>query len=188
MKTVNNIIFGSHNTMSYLPPKYWWMRPFRFLAKCQSKTLLEQLDAGAQAVDLRVCFDRRGVAFFAHGAMTFRCPLTIEKVLDRLPPYTAVRLILERERRASDERQFMRLCRAVESAYPYLVFFGGYSKRTWRRLYTFKAEENGELPLHQHVGSMAVDARWYEKIIPALYHRRKGHTRPSAGINLYDFI
>lgn len=184
----DGIIIGSHNTMSYLPPRYWWMRPFRFLAKCQSKTLLEQLDARAEAVDLRVCFDRKGVAQFAHGAMTFQCHVPFEKVLDRLPPYTAVRLILERERRASDERQFMRLCRAVESAYPWLAFFGGYSKRPWCKLYTFKSEENGELPLHQHVGSMAIDARWYEKIIPALYHRRKGHARPSAGINLYDFI
>lgn len=174
--------------MSYLSPRHWWMRPFRFLAKCQSKTLLEQLEAGAEAVDLRVCFDRRGVAYFAHGAMTFRCPLTIEKALDRLPPYTAVRVILERKRHGFDEPQFRRLCRAIESVYPYLVFFGGYSKRTWQRLYTFKAEENGELPLHQHVGSMAIDARWYERIIPALYHRRKGHAMPSAGINLYDFI
>lgn len=184
----DGIIIGSHNTMSYLPPRHWWMRPFRFLAKCQSKTLLEQLDAGAEGVDLRVCFDRRGVAYFAHGAMTFQCHVPFEKVLDRLPPYTAVRLILERERRASDERQFMRLCRAVESAYPWLVFFGGYSKRPWCRLYTFRSEDKRDMPLTQHVGSMATDARWYERIIPALYHRRKGHAMPSAGINLYDFI
>lgn len=60
--TNNGIIKGSHNTMSYLPPRHWWMRPFRAIARCQSRTLLEQLDAGAEAVDLRVCFDRRGVA------------------------------------------------------------------------------------------------------------------------------
>ncbi len=174
--------------MSYLPPRHWWMRPFRAIARCQSRTLLEQLDAGAEAVDLRVCFDRKGVAQFAHGAMTFRCPLTIEKVLDRLPSCTVVRLILERKRHASDERQFIRLCRAVESAYPWLVFFGGYSKRPWCRLYTFKSEEKGDMPLTQHVGSMATDARWYERIIPTLYHRRKGHAEPQSGINLYDFL
>lgn len=174
--------------MSYLQPRHWWMRPFRAIARCQSRTLLEQLDAGAEAVDLRVCFDRKGVAQFAHGAMTFRCPLTIEKVLDLLPSCTVVRIILERKWHDSDETQFRRLCRAIESAYPWLVFFGGYSKRPWQRLYTFKSEEKGDMPLTQHVDSMATDARWYERIIPALYHRRKGHAEPQSGINLYDFL
>ena len=174
--------------MSYLPPRHRWMRTFRAIARCQSRTLFEQLDAGAEAIDLRVCFDIHGVAHFAHGLMTFQCPMSFEKVLDILPSCTVVRLILERKRRASDERQLIRLCRAIESAYPWLVFFGGYLKRSWRKLYRFKAEANGDLPLHQHVSSMATDARWYERIIPALYHMRKGHAEPLGGINLYDFF
>nr|DAH01868.1 MAG TPA: hypothetical protein [Crassvirales sp.] len=28
---------GTHNSMSYLKPKRWWMRPFHFIAKCQSR-------------------------------------------------------------------------------------------------------------------------------------------------------
>ena len=65
-------ILGSHNSMSYLPPLRWWgwlLTPF---ARCQNKTIDGQLAAGAQCFDLRVSFDRHGMAHFRHVARRVR--------------------------------------------------------------------------------------------------------------------
>ena len=75
-------IIGTHNTMSYLPPKRWWMRPLRVFARCQRKTLAEQIAAGAQVFDLRVYRDN-GYWCFAHGLVKFK-GATLYGVLDRI--------------------------------------------------------------------------------------------------------
>ncbi|MCM1295672.1 MAG: hypothetical protein NC311_09035 [Muribaculaceae bacterium] len=181
------IIIGSHNTMSYLRPLHWWAWPLRAFARCQRLTLLEQLDAGARAVDIRVYLGWDGQWHFAHGAVSFHTGSGILDYINVLPCGTYVRIILERSGEVP-EKAFRALCVELEQKYPGLRFFGGYSKRPWRRLYTFRAEQGGELPLYQHCSSMAGDARWYERIIPVLYHRRTGHAAPSEGINLYDFF
>jgi len=33
---------ASHNTMTYLPVRQWWLRPFAFMARCQSKDIKDQ--------------------------------------------------------------------------------------------------------------------------------------------------
>ena len=182
----DNIIIGSHNTMSYLPVRHWWQRPLRIFARCQRKTLLEQLDSGVQAVDIRIYFDSIYLWRYAHGAVSFDGP-EIHTLIGMLPHGTIVRFILERSGETA-EKAFRFLCSYIEPTYPGLTFIGGYSKRPWRKLYTFKAEQTGDAVIHQPVSSMADDARWYERILPILYHRRRGHTEPHEGINLYDFI
>lgn len=182
----DNIIIGSHNTMSYLPVRHWWMRPLRVFARCQRKSLLEQLDSGVQAVDIRVYPDSKGNWQYAHGAVSFAGP-DIPKLMECMPDGTIVRIILERSNEVAD-KAFCFFCISLERLYPHLTFVGGYSKRPWRKLYTFRAELSGDAVIHQPVSSMATDARWYERILPILYHRRRGHTAPQEGINLYDFI
>lgn len=48
------MILGSHNSWSYLPPKKWWMKPFRFIAQCQDLSILEQYEHGVRCFDLRL--------------------------------------------------------------------------------------------------------------------------------------
>ena len=33
---------ASHNTLSYLSPRKFYLKPFKFIARCQSKTIEEQ--------------------------------------------------------------------------------------------------------------------------------------------------
>ena len=52
------MILGSHNSWSYLTPRKWWMKLFRFVAQCQDydiKTQYEQF--GVRCFDLRLKFD-----------------------------------------------------------------------------------------------------------------------------------
>lgn len=180
-------IIGTHNTMSYLPPKHWWQKPINYLfAQCQS-----ELKTG-QAVDIRLVWNKKQRRWdYAHGLVTY----------DRYTNYTNprilidyfigtgvkyVRLILERD---GGEEQFQYLCRHLSRIFGNEVaFIGGYRKSDWKQLYDFGTND---IPIHQWVGSMADDARWYERFIPRLYARRmnkKNMENLKEGINLFDFL
>ena len=62
---------GSHNSMSYLPIKNKWLSPFGWVAKCQNRTLLEQIDAGAEILDFRIALDKESRWKFIHGAIKY---------------------------------------------------------------------------------------------------------------------
>ena len=66
-------MIGSHNSMSYLPVRQWYLKPFGWMARCQSKTLGEQLITyGVRLFDFRVRFDVCGNLVFAHGPVQFK--------------------------------------------------------------------------------------------------------------------
>lgn len=181
-------MIGTHNTMSYLPPKRWWMRPLRVFARCQRKTLAEQVAAGAQVFDLRVYRDG-GYWCFAHGLVKFK-GATLYTTLDVIPSGSVVRVILERCH-GDDAIKFRDLCVWLDSHFDNLTFIGARRKCDWALLYDFRA--NREYPdymIHQHVGSMASDARWYERFVPILYARRRNEDFDdfANGVHLYDFL
>nr|DAH13270.1 MAG TPA: hypothetical protein [Caudoviricetes sp.] len=65
-------MIGSHNSMTYLPPKNILMRLFTPFWRCQNKTIKEQIDAGVEFFDLRVVWDRKLHCWqFAHGLVRF---------------------------------------------------------------------------------------------------------------------
>lgn len=209
MEQTFETINGSHNSMSYLPPRRWWhmlMLPF---ARCQSKTIDEQLAAGARCFDMRISFDHDGIASFLHGWCRFGGDETITGVLERLqrhgePIY--VRLILEepltlwntvkkalglkatQKPDAANEYYFPRRCALYQKTYRGITFLGGRRKYDWSQLYDFGTDG---IPMHQHVSSMDLAAPWWQRLLPWLYARKyseyyRGMAQP--GINLYDFI
>lgn len=183
---------GTHNSMTFLPPRRWWGWAAIPFARCQSRDLGRQFADGARCFDLRVRFDSNGDPFFAHGLLRFRG--SVPKTLDALSTLAAgsgetvcVRLILEDLKdRWPSAMAFCRFCKAAEDAYPLLRFFGGNRKCDWNQLYQFAFKPT----LVQAVGSMAADARWYERIIPWLYARRSNRSNtPQPGcITIYDFL
>ena len=182
------MMIGTHNTMSYLPPKRWWMRPLRVFARCQKRPIAEQIAAGAQVFDLRV-YNEGGHWCFAHGLVKFK-GATLYTTLDVIPDGSVVRIILERCH-GDDAIKFRDLCVWLDSHFDNLTFIGGRRKRDWALLYDFK--DNRDYPeylIHQHVGSMASDARWYERIVPVLYARRRRVDIYdfAEGVHLYDFV
>lgn len=113
------MVLGSHNTMTYLKPRKWWMWLGRFMAKCQSKTIQEQYDAGARWFDLRIvmkpkkshCFD----IYFAHGITEFKGD--IHEVLRFLngKDDAFCRIILERGDNIEAFKEFAKLTMVVYS-------------------------------------------------------------------------
>lgn len=72
-------MLGSHNSLtSYSCP--WYLRVFNAFARCQSKTLEEQLKAGVQFFDLRIKMRADGSYCFAHGLMKYKAPALFDLI------------------------------------------------------------------------------------------------------------
>ena len=208
-QTTFETIIGTHNSMSYLPPRRWWHRLMLPFARCQSKTIDEQLAAGARCFDLRVSFDRNGMAQFRHGWCIFggdetvtsvlmrlqRCgePIYVRLILDEPPSVwnsvnMALGLLAAQQPDPVNEYYFPRRCALYQKTYWELTFIGGYRKYDWAQLYDFGT---GDIPLHQWVSSMDDEAPWWQRLLPRLYARRHNAANlqaPQPGINLFDYI
>ena len=175
--------------MSYLPPKHWWLKPFNWLfAKCQNEPLDYVYTHEIKCVDIRIYWDSKDICWrFAHGSISYNKNIDLCQLVDQLVEHGVkfIRLILERD---GYEEVFITVCDYLKSYYPNITFLGGYRKSDWRQLYDFGTNN---IPIHQWVGSMAEDVRWYERFIPRLYAKRmndKNMENLKEGINLFDFI
>lgn len=145
---------ASHDSMTYLKPKKWYMYPFQFMAKCQSKSIEEQYGKyGIRYFDLRVRFDDKGNPEFAHGIMSYKG--NVEDVLEYLNTREEqiwIRFLLETSKEDEyQERRFMMFCENYESKYKNLKFHNGRRKYDWKILYKFQNEEPS---LDQKISSM----------------------------------
>lgn len=197
------MIIGLHNTFSGLEPKHWWLKPFNFIAKCQNNNILETYksllkDGFDICVDLRVYFPKESSfkVGIAHGSMSYKGDQElIYNVLNMLSTLCItydkelyVRVILEK---GDEFPLFDFFCIKLEEDFPNIIFYGGVYKPTWKLIHDFKNKL--ELNTIQYVGSMAKDARWYEKFIPYLYAKRKNldnmmKLTDESKIYLFDFF
>lgn len=144
-------MIGSHNTMSYMPPRQWWAKILKFTAKCQSKSLHDQLyKYGCRVFDFRVRYTKTGDLVFAHGPIEFHGHVkTYIKELDAYakdfnePIYA--RIILESNSPMKDqelqEEHFIYFCEDIQKECKNLIFFGGRRKYDWAKLYEFYTVE-----------------------------------------------
>lgn len=130
---------ASHNSLTYLPCKKWYMIPFNFVAKCQRVSLERQyVKYGIRMFDFRVAFNKASVPYICHGLMDYKGD--IYDFLEYLNKHkdTRVRIILEKENNKNSEELFVKFCKALEQSYPNIRFFGGIKKKGWKQLYKFK--------------------------------------------------
>lgn len=139
---------GSHDTMSYLKPKAWYLQPFHFVAKCQNKTIEEQFDNyGIRLFDLRVRYNKKTQEWeFAHGAMVFkgRTPDEILSYLNNKNEKVYIRVLLEYNRPPKDinliSTLFGLLMAKWHSTYTNLTFFEFRRKYDWLKLWSYEGE------------------------------------------------
>lgn len=171
---------ASHNTMTYLKPKKWYMYPFRFIAKCQSKTVDKQYESGARWFDLRISFDKRCDPEFRHGLITYK--ENVFKILEYLNSKddVIVRILLEK-----DHPLYYRFCEAIESMYTNIIFCGGHRKSDWKLIYKFK--NTPIYTIEENYSSMPSNPKWYG-IWPWLYSKLKKKKDTDKDYLLIDFI
>lgn len=139
---------ASHNTFSYAEPLQWWLRPFAFVARCQCKTLTEQVEAGVRIFDLRIRQNKNGEWIIAHNAFIYMRGIKVVYYLEQLddmaresdlPVY--VRVLHEvrnsRQARQSSSVAFNSLCDWMCHTYRHILFFGGQRTMDWRQDYVF---------------------------------------------------
>lgn len=146
------MLIGSHNSLTYLPVRQWYLKPFGWMARCQSKTLNEQFcDYRVRLFDIRVHFDN-GKPIIAHGPIEFKGDVLeylerLNNLADKVfflnqPVY--VRLILESNKEMKDQSKqellFYNFCEYCLANYKNLRFFGGRRKYDWEIIYIFPDE------------------------------------------------
>lgn len=145
------MILGSHNSITYLPPKRW--KIFNFMAKCQESSIQEQYEQyNVRLFDIRIHFNKLEPEI-KHGLITYDGSLQdILEYLNSRHDKVYVRVILETCRHnESQELLFINECKLMEKLYPNIYFFGGNRKYDWFQLYNF---HNPDLNIVQKVSSM----------------------------------
>lgn len=102
-------MLGSHNSLSYLPCRKWWMYLINWAAKCQSKTLSEQYHSGVRYFDIRLKWDDKKEDWvIAHGLIEYKGDIrrileTLNSLADYYNERIYVRFLLEYNKRPDDE-------------------------------------------------------------------------------------
>ena len=171
------MILASHNSWSYAKPKYWYMYPFRFMAKCQSKNIREQWNSGVRMYDLRVFFDETGNLLIRHGLMSFNIsPQELYKNLEFLNEkanmgYTVIiRVILEQNHKNKKQKlmeyYFRNFCISIEGLYTHVFFIEGVRKFDWQTIYSFNMPVTPVIE-HKYSSTTAMfgggNSKWYAK-------------------------
>lgn len=140
---MKRVKIASHNSFTFLNPKKWYMRPFNFIAKCQSKTIQEQYSLyNVRMFDLRVAFDKHGYPLIKHGLMDYDFS-NVKRDLEWLNKRRTtiyVLVILERNKwntSLKEEQHFIDFCRYLENKYTKIKFLDGRRKYDWFTLYDF---------------------------------------------------
>lgn len=181
---------ASHNTLSYLPPKKWWLRPLKFMARRQSVPLETQYRVyGIRFFDFRVSFDKDGDVIFKHGLFEYKSDKTIYEYLNWLinqgDNKIIVRILLEEfKQNAEKEEKFRELCSNLESIYPTIKFCGGTYKRG-NQVYKFKKYKNiSYTELHSSVTNTY---GWVDEFFPWVYAKLKNKYNIKRMENNKDF-
>ena len=185
-------VLGSHNTMSYLKPKLWFLKPFAWMAQCQNKDIKYQYGLGIRYFDIRVRFDEFGNPEFAHGLISYKGDvISTLKELNSFGEEIKIRLILELSKETFDTPRQVALfrfncCRWVKR-FKNLKFHCGIKKYDWEVVYKFK---NPEPEIDQKVSSMVGSK--LDDIFPFIYALTHNEKNIDAGTDkeylLLDYI
>lgn len=149
------MILASHNSMTYLKPKYWVLRLFRWIYRCQTKTIEEQYEAGVRYFDFRISFDHNGIPRFRHGLVVFKSSdvfiLNILKWLNEKDD-VIIRMVFEKDLHPEDSTIFKVFCQEVQEAYKNITFTCGENVKTKEVLYNFGTTV--KLPVYERYSSV----------------------------------
>lgn len=170
---------ASHNTATYLPIKQWYLRPFTFMARCQSRSHIMQYKLGARFFDIRVHFDKNGKPYCAHGLAAFDIDpsdiileLVFSAFIDEEEIY--IRLLLESTSKRNAEFQetcFAHFCERMDNFWRFsssIILCGGQTKRDWHTVYDFK---NPLPPIIELYASAPKQRNPLWKLCPYLYRK-----------------
>lgn len=195
---------GSHNSFTYLKPKKWWMGLCIPFAKCQSKDIGCQFEAGARYFDLRIRFDKPNIEHIvvAHGLMEYKIDwselLYIISVLDNLAAKEKIYIRLLYEMPSKDyskdaiskEYAFRDICKFFVVSFPNITFCGGQRKYDWKLLVEL-APHPESIDLYSSRTGTILDnwCPWfYARFMNNKNYKKYKDKEPKDGFILMDFV
>lgn len=177
-------MLGSHNTLTAYPCP-WYLRPLNVFSKCQSKTLKEQVMAGARFFDLRIKVKPSGGYFVAHGLVKYECDgllCAVSSLLmyaDETGSDVYYRIMLEYNREPNQYEkiltEFKNLAQEARDFKYFSAkgnkphFCGAYQK--WDYECVVKPDDGCDLPI-THKYSSCIGWKRFIHCIPYLYAKR----------------
>lgn len=192
---------ASHNTFSYYNPKQWYLRPFAFIAKCQNKSIFQQVCEGIKVFDLRLRMDKNGEWVIAHNAFIYERGLyKIDCILNWLNAVSLackepirVRVLHEvrnrRQAQYSSSIAFNTLCDRIAYKYEHIKFFGGQRTMDWQQDYVFPPSDDIAY-IERHASVMWPKwLHWWPWLYAKLYNEVNERMYENEDIVIYqDFI
>lgn len=186
---------ASHNSWSYLKPRKWWMRLFRFMVRCQDEDISTQYEKyGVRCFDLRLKFEGYGVLRVNHNWTDFF--ISKEELLDDLEWLNSkrdvsVRVLLDvRTKHSYTETQtenFKNWCNYFEEKFPHIKFWGGRNLYNWNTEYSFSYEPTCAERYSSVCNPHLIDD-WYPRWFARRYNKEIYQEGSSADFLMIDFV
>lgn len=188
------MILGSHNSWSYLKPRKWWMKPFRFMARCQDVDIKTQYDKyNVRYFDLRINFDTGGFVV-VHSLMEYK--ITSIQLLDSLmwlnqKKDTYVRVVLDSRKKYLHQEVlndwFTYFCRDVQKLCPNIKFCCGEDIITKEKIYPLPTGPSCE-ECYSSVQKPKLIDDWYPRLFALLFNKKIKNKGTDKEVLMLDFV
>lgn len=187
-------ILGSHNSWSYLQAKHWWMIPFKFIARCQDLTIIEQYNLGVRCFDLRIRFNKRGELLVCHGFMEYNINKEnlysdLEWLSNKKDVY--IRLIHEARNKKQYSslsiKKFREFCINVLDKFPNIKFWNGRNLYYWTYDVVFYHNPSCEEKYSSVCSPKLIDD-WYPRLFAKTNNKKIIDKGTDKDILLIDFV
>lgn len=188
------MILQSHNSWSYLRPEKWWLRPFRFMARCQKASIYHQYyDYGVRSFDLRIRFDKKGRIVIAHGFFQFDINyMTLMKHLEFMNDNGCIVRVLHEARNKKQYTEesverFKDFCQAMEVRFPNIKFYCGRNLYNWEFDYKYEYEPTEEA-VYSSVQDPKIIDDWFPWLFAKLNNKKILKKGTDKDILAIDFV
>lgn len=189
------MIIGSHNSWSFLKPKKWWMRLFRWCVRCQDYDIETQYEEyGVRCFDLRINFTKQGALRVVHNKCVF--DINYDELYNDLIYLNSkkncyIRVINDVRTKDgytdTEVGQFKCLCRHLEAVFNNSKFWCGRNLYNWNVDYIFKCNPT----CAERYGSVT-KPKWFNGLYPRKYAKKHNAEiidfGTSRDILLIDFV
>ncbi len=158
------MLLGSHNSLSYMKPRQWWLRPFAWVGKCQGLTIPEQWNQGVRYFDIRIRFKGEQI-ISGHGLIDYNVNVIewlgyLNRRAEMENQQCVVRLMLE-TKGTKDDVRFKNYLKFWKVLYPNICFVGGLRKDPFEAIAEVDSvPEKHAYKLFQDYGAKT----WWEKL------------------------
>ena len=192
---MNDMKLASHNSWSYLKPLKWWMRPFRFMSRCQDVDIKTQYEEyGVRCFDLRLHFTNAGEMRVNHSYMNYA--IKDEELFEQMEwldkkKDVAVRILLDIRNKIDytdlQISMFKLLCSVLENKYTHIKFWCGRNLYNWNVEYAFSYEPTCA-EKYSSVCKPALIDDWYPRWFAKKHTKELYKKGSSADFLMLDFV